>query len=272
MTNWPLMLLALAALGSFAGFLAGLLGVGGALVMIPFLTFLLHQLDIPTDMSVKMAIATGMSTIVITSLASTRAHHKAGAVRWDLFKGIAPGLVLGSALSSLWLFAVIKGSVLALLFSFFTAFSATQMLLDKKPKPSRHMPGPLGQSLVGSLIGMVSGLVGAGGAFISVPFMTWCNVPLRQAVGTSAALGFPIALANAIGYVVSGWSVTNTPPHSFGFVWLPGFFIICICTVFTAPMGARYAQRLPVAKLKRGFAYLLYALACTMLYRGLTAV
>jgi len=272
MTNWPLLLLALAALGAFAGFLAGLLGVGGALVMIPFLTFLLYELDIPTDMSVKMAIATGMSTIVITSLASTRAHHKAGAVRWDLFKGIAPGLVLGSALSSLWLFAVLKGSVLALLFSFFTAFSATQMLLDKKPKPSRHMPGPVGQTLVGGFIGMFSGLVGAGGAFISVPFMTWCNVPLRQAVGTSAALGFPIALVNASGYVVSGWSVTNTPPHSFGFVWLPGFFIICVCTIFTAPMGARYAQRLPVAKLKRGFAYLLYALACTMLSRGLTAV
>ena len=272
MTSWPLLLLALAVLGSFAGFLAGLLGVGGALVMIPFLTFLLHQLDIPTDMSVKMAIATGMSTIVITSLASTRAHHKAGAVRWDLFKGIAPGLVLGSALSSLWLFAVIKGSVLALLFSFFTAFSATQMLLDKKPKPTRHMPGPVGQSLVGGLIGMFSGLVGAGGAFISVPFMTWCNVPLRQAVGTSAALGFPIALANAIGYVISGWSVTDTPPHSFGFVWLPGFVIICMCTVITAPMGARYAQRLPVTKLKRGFAYLLYVLACTMLYRGLSAI
>jgi uncharacterized protein len=272
MTSWPLLLLALAVLGSFAGFLAGLLGVGGALVMIPFLTFLLHQLDIPTDMSVKMAIATGMSTIVITSLASTRAHHQAGAVRWDLFKGIAPGLVLGSALSSLWLFAVLKGSVLALLFSFFTAFSATQMLLDKKPKPSRHMPGPVGQSLVGGLIGMFSGLVGAGGAFISVPFMTWCNVPLRHAVGTSAALGFPIALANAIGYVISGWSVTDTPPHSFGFVWLPGFVIICMCTVITAPMGARYAQRLPVTKLKRGFAYLLYVLACTMLYRGLSAV
>ena len=193
-------------------------------------------------------------------------------MRWDLFKGIAPGLVLGSAISSLWLFAVIKGSVLALVFSFFTAFSATQMLLNKKPKPSRQMPGPVGQSLVGGIIGLISGLVGAGGAFISVPFMAWCNVPMRQAVGTSAALGFPIALANAIGYVISGWAVTNTPPHSFGFIWLPGFFIICVCTVFTAPMGARYAQRLPVAKLKRGFAYLLYALACTMLYRGLTAV
>ncbi|MCE2678400.1 MAG: sulfite exporter TauE/SafE family protein [Burkholderiaceae bacterium] len=272
MNEWPWLLLALAVLGSFAGFLAGLLGVGGALVMIPFLTYLLHHLDMGTDMAVKMAIATGMSTIVVTSLASTQAHHKAGSVRWDLFKGLTPGLVLGSVVSSLWLFSIIKGTVLALLFGGFTAFSATQMLLDKKPQPSRHMPGVFGQSAVGSVIGLVSGLVGAGGAFMSVPFMTWCNVPLRQAVGTSAALGFPIALVNAMGYAASGWSVQDTPPHSFGFVWLPGFFTICVCTVFTAPVGARLAQRLPVVKLKRGFALLLYALACTMFYRGLSAV
>jgi len=243
MNEWPWLLLALAVLGSFAGFLAGLLGVGGALVMIPFLTYLLHHLDMGTDMAVKMAIATGMSTIVVTSLASTQAHHKAGSVRWDLFKGLTPGLVLGSVVSSLWLFSIIKGTVLALLFGGFTAFSATQMLLDKKPQPSRHMPG-----------------------------VFWCNVPLRQAVGTSAALGFPIALVNAMGYAASGWSVQDTPPHSFGFVWLPGFFTICVCTVFTAPVGARLAQRLPVVKLKRGFALLLYALACTMFYRGLSAV
>ena len=128
MNEWPLLLLALAVLGSFAGFLAGLLGVGGALVMIPFLTYLLHHLDMGTDMAVKMAIATGMSTIVVTSVASTRAHHKAGSVRWDLFKGLTPGLVLGSIVSSLWLFSIIKGTVLALLFGGFTAFSATQML------------------------------------------------------------------------------------------------------------------------------------------------
>jgi uncharacterized membrane protein YfcA len=180
-------------------------------------------------------------------------------------------LMFGSVISGVWLFSIIKGAMLALLFGGFTAFSATQMLIDKKPKPSRQMPSACGQSIVGSVIGLVSGLVGAGGAFMSVPFMTWCNVPLRQAVGTSAALGFPIALVNALGYVVSGWSVTDTPPHSMGYVWLPGFFTICVCTVFTAPMGARFAQRLPVAKLKRGFALLLYVLACTMFYRGLTA-
>ena len=262
-------MLALAALGSMAGFLAGLLGVGGALVMIPFLTFLLHHLSLGTDLSVKMAIATGMSTIVVTSIASARTHHQAGTVRWDLFKGLAPGLVAGSLLSSLWLFAVLKGSTLALVFSAFCAFSATQIWRDRKPKPSRHMPNTLGQAGVGTVIGMFAGLVGAGGAFISVPFMTWCNVPLRQAVGTSAALGFPIALTNALGYVVTGWQATDTPPHSLGFVWLPGFLTISVCTVITAPMGARMAQRMPLARLKRSYAVLLYVLAITMLYRSL---
>lgn len=263
-------MLALAALGSAAGFLAGLLGVGGALVMIPFLTFLLHHLSLSTDLSVKMAIATGMSTIVVTSIASARTHHKAGSVRWDLFKGLAPGLVAGSLLSSLWLFAVLKGSTLALVFSVFCAFSATQIWRDRKPKASRQMPGTLGQAAVGMVIGLFAGLVGAGGAFISVPFMTWCNVPLRQAVGTSAALGFPIALTNALGYVVTGWLATDTPPHSLGFVWLPGFLTISICTVITAPMGARLAQRMPLARLKRSYAVLLYLLAFTMLYKSLS--
>jgi uncharacterized membrane protein YfcA len=264
-------LLALAILGIFTGFLAGLLGVGGGLVLIPILTFMLHHLGIETELAVKMAIATGMSTIVVTSMASTRMHHQMGAVRWDLVKGLAPGLILGSLVSSLWLFSIIEGSALALVFAGFTAFSATQMLLDRKPKPSRDMPGPVGLIATGSLIGMVSGLVGAGGAFMSVPFMVWCNVHMRQVVATSAALGFPIALFNAIGYVVSGWSLTGTPAMSFGYLWMPGLIVVCLCTVFTAPMGARMAHQWPVAKLKRAFAILLYALATSMLYRGLTS-
>ena len=264
-------LLALATLGIFTGFLAGLLGVGGGLVLIPILTFMLHHLGVETELAVKMAIATGMSTIVVTSVASTRMHHKIGAVRWDLVRGLAPGLMVGSLISSFWLFSIIKGSALALVFAGFTAFSATQMLLDRKPKPSREMPGHIGLWGVGGLIGMVSGLVGAGGAFMSVPFMVWCNVPMRQVVATSAALGFPIALFNAIGYVASGWSVTGTPDMSFGYLWLPGLVVVCFCTVFTAPMGARMAHQWPVAKLKRAFAMLLYALATSMLYRGLTS-
>ncbi|NDC61091.1 MAG: sulfite exporter TauE/SafE family protein [Betaproteobacteria bacterium] len=265
-------LLALAVLGIFTGFLAGLLGVGGGLILIPILTFMFHTgLNLESGLAVKMAIATGMSTIVVTSLASARMHHQLGAVRWDLVKGLAPGLVLGSLVASMWMFALINGAVLALVFSAFAAFSATQMLLDRKPTPSREMPGRLGQWAAGSFIGMFSGLVGAGGAFVSVPFMVWCNVPMRQVVATSAALGFPIALFNAMGYVISGWSVTDTPVMSTGYIWLPAFIVICISTVFTAPMGARMAHRWPVGKLKRLFALLLYALAGSMLYRGLNS-
>ena len=265
-------LLDLAILGIFTGFLAGLLGVGGGLVLIPILTFMFHNtLGLDTPLAVKMAIATGMSTIVVTSLASTRMHHQLGAVRWDLVKGLTPGLILGSLVSSLWLFSIINGKVLALVFAGFAAFSATQMLLDRKPKPSRDMPGRVGQWAAGGLIGVVSGLVGAGGAFMSVPFMVWCNVPMRQVVATSAALGFPIALFNAVGYVVSGWQVTGTPVYSFGYVWLPALLMVCLSTMFTAPIGARMAHRWPVKKLKRAFAVLLYALATSMFYRGLTS-
>ena len=265
-------LLDLAILGIFTGFLAGLLGVGGGLVLIPILPFMFHNtLGLDTPLAVKMAIATGMSTIVVTSLASTRMHHQLGAVRWDLVKGLTPGLILGSLVSSLWLFSIINGKVLALVFAGFAAFSATQMLLDRKPKPSRDMPGRVGQWAAGGLIGVVSGLVGAGGAFMSVPFMVWCNVPMRQVVATSAALGFPIALFNAVGYVVSGWQVTGTPVYSFGYVWLPALLMVCLSTMFTAPIGARMAHRWPVKKLKRAFAVLLYALATSMFYRGLTS-
>jgi len=262
----------LAILGVFTGFLAGLLGVGGGLVLIPILTYLFHNtLALETPLAVKMAIATGMSTIVVTSLASTRMHHQLGAVRWDLVKGLTPGLIVGSLTSSLWLFAFINGAVLALVFAGFAAFSATQMLLDRKPKPSRDMPGPIGQTAAGGLIGVVSGLVGAGGAFMSVPFMVWCNVPMRQVVATSAALGFPIALFNAVGYVAGGWDVTGTPVYSFGYVWLPALLMVCLSTVLTAPIGARMAHRSPVKQLKRAFAVLLYALAASMFYRGFTA-
>jgi uncharacterized membrane protein YfcA len=124
----------------------------------------------------------------------------------------------------------------------------------------------------GGLIGFLSGLVGAGGAFISVPFMTWCNVNAHQAVATSAALGFPIALANVAGYIFSGQGLAQLPVGSFGYIWLPGLVVIAACSVFMAPLGARAAHKLPVAKLKKIFATVLYMLASYMLWAGLTSV
>ena len=143
------------------------------------------------------------------------------------------------------------------------------MFLDKKPEPTRQLPGTGGLLAAGGLIGLLSGLVGAGGAFISVPFMTWCNVAIRSAVGTSAALGFPIALANVSGYIISGQSVRNLPSGAFGYIWLPGLLVIAICSFLVAPLGAKAAHELPVGKLKRIFAIVLYFLAAFMLYKGI---
>lgn len=271
MTLEPLLIIELALLGIGTGFLAGLLGIGGGMLMVPFITLIMSQRGIAPDLSVKMAIATSMATIIFTSISSVRAHHKRGAVRWDIVKRLAPGIVVGSIIGSLGVFALLKGSYLAIFFGLFVSFSATQMFLDKKPKPTRQMPGAVGQFAAGGFIGFLSGLVGAGGGFISVPFMAWCNVAIHSAVATSAALGFPIALANVLGYIISGNSVQGLPPHSFGYIWLPALLVIAICSFITAPYGAKAAHSLPVGKLKRIFASILYVLAAYMLYKGITA-
>lgn len=179
--------------------------------------------------------------------------------------------MLGSAIASVGVFAMLKGASLAIFFGLFVGFSATQMFLDKKPAPSRQMPGFGGQLAAGGVIGFLSGLVGAGGGFISVPFMAWCNIAIHNAVATSAALGFPIAVANVAGYVVSGLNVENLPTGAFGYIWVPALVVIAVCSVFTAPMGAKAAHSLPVKKLKRIFASILYLLAAYMFYKGLTS-
>ncbi|HWI80456.1 sulfite exporter TauE/SafE family protein [Ramlibacter sp.] len=267
----PLLIFELVLLGIGTGFLAGLLGIGGGMVMVPFITLILSHQGVAPGLAVKMAIATSMATIIFTSISSVRAHHQRGAVRWDLVRGLAPGIIVGGMIASLGVFALLKGSWLALVFGVFVAFSATQMFRNKKPKPSRAMPTGAGRLGAGGFIGFLSGLVGAGGGFISVPFMAWCNVPMHNAVATSAALGFPIALTNVIGYIVSGQSAQNLPPASFGYIWLPGLVIIALGSVLTAPMGAKAAHSLPVAKLKKVFASVLYLLAVYMLFKGITS-
>jgi uncharacterized membrane protein YfcA len=268
----PLLITQLAILGLGTGFLAGLLGIGGGMMMVPFITIILSGRGVDPDLAVKMAIATSMATILFTSVSSVRAHHKRNAVRWDLVKSLAPGIILGGAVASLGVFAILKGAWLALFFAAFVSFSATQMFLDKKSAPTRQVPGTGGLIGAGGVIGFLSGLVGAGGGFVSVPFMTWCNVAIHNAVATSAALGFPIALANVLGYVISGLGLHHLPPHSFGYIWLPALGVIATCSVLTAPLGARAAHKLPVKPLKRVFASILYLLAAYMLYKGLSTI
>jgi uncharacterized membrane protein YfcA len=259
----------LLALGCFTGFLAGLLGIGGGMLMVPFMTLILSHRGVSAALAVKMAIATSMATILFTSVSSVRAHHKRGAVRWDIVRTLAPGIVLGGLVAGAGVFALLKGTTLALVFAIFVGFSATQMLLDKKPKPTRQLPGTGGRLAAGGGIGFISGLVGAGGGFVSVPFMTWCNVPMHNAVATSAALGFPIALANTVGYVVGGWSLDNPLPGALGYLWLPALVVIATASVLFAPLGAKTAHAMNVRQLKRVFAAMLYLLAVYMLYKAL---
>lgn len=261
----------LVLLGSATGFLAGLLGIGGGMLLVPFLAVVLGHRGVATALAVKMAIATSMSIILFTSLSSLRAHHRRGAVRWDLVARLAPGIVGGGLLAGAGLFAALKGAWIALLFAVFIAFSATQMLRQRPPPAGRLMPGAPVQLAVGGLIGFLSGLVGVGGAFVSVPFMTWCNVGVHSAVATSAALGFPIAAASTLGYVIGGWSLAPALPGAVGYLYLPATAVIATSSMLFAPLGARTAHAMDVGQLRRGFAWLLYALAAYMLYKGLGA-
>jgi uncharacterized membrane protein YfcA len=258
-------------LGCGTGFLAGLLGIGGGMLMVPFLTYLLGARGVPPELAVKMAIATSMATILFTSLSSVRAHHRRGAVRWDLVRALAPGIVLGGLAAGAGVFALVKGQVLALFFAIFVGYSATQMLIDRKAQAQRDLSGPLGLAGAGGLIGFLSGLVGAGGGFVTVPYLSRRQVLMHQAVATSAALGFPIALANTAGYVVGGWSLPPALPGAVGYLYLPALAVIAAASVLLAPLGARAAHALPVKQLKRVFAVMLYALAAYMLTRALAS-
>ncbi len=264
----PLLIAELLALGAAVGFLAGLLGIGGGMMMVPIMTLLLTQRGVDGGHAVKMAIATSMATILFTSLSSVRAHHRLGTVRWDIARTLSPGIVVGGLLAGAGAFALLKGQGLALFFAVFIAYAAIKMLRDSKPLPGRQMPGALGTAGVGAGIGFVSGLLGAGGAFLSVPFMTWCNVPPRQAVGTSAALGFPIAMASTAGYLVAGWHLAPALPGALGYLYLPALAGVSLARMSTAPAGARMAQRMRVLQLKRLFALMLLALAASMLQRA----
>lgn len=268
--EWQL-ILELLVLGCFTGFMAGLLGVGGGMLLVPFLTFMLSHHGVETALAVKMAIATSMASIMFTSLSSIRAHHARGAIRWDLVRTLAPGITVMALLTGAVIYPLIRGAALALVFALFVSFSATQMLRNKKTEAHRQMPGTAGRLAAGGVIGALSGLVGAGGGFISVPFMTWCNVPMHNAVATSAALGFPIAVASTMGNVIGGWNVANPLVGGAGYLWLPALAVVSSASVLMAPQGAKVAHGMNVAQLKRVFAGMLYCLAGYMLAKGVTA-
>ncbi|MDA8413909.1 MAG: sulfite exporter TauE/SafE family protein [Desulfobacteraceae bacterium] len=250
-------------LGAFAGVLAGLLGVGGGLVIVPMLTFIFVSRQMPPEHILHLALGTSLASIIFTSISSLRSHHLRGAVDWSVVRRITPGILAGTFFGS-WVAAQLSTGILKAFFVAFLYFVAVQMLLDIRPHPHRQLPGRTAIFGAGGLIGCVSSLVGIGGGSMSVPFLVWCNVALRNAIGTSAAIGLPIALAGAAGYMVNGLAA-NLPPYTLGFVYLPPLLGISVASVLTAPLGARLAHTLPIGRLKKIFALLLIVMGTKML-------
>jgi uncharacterized membrane protein YfcA len=264
--DWSLIAILL-LMGSVGGFAAGLLGIGGGMVLVPFITMIFSANHFPPEMVVHMAIATSLGIILFTSVSSVRAHHRHGAVLWRVVKMFTPGILIGSWVGP-WIGKQMNSSLLSLVFGLFVAFSATQMLRHSKPAAARELPQAPGMFAAGGVIGIISGLLGAGGGFISVPFMSWCNVKIHNAIATSAALGFPIALAGTLSNIYFGWDAPGLPKYSLGYIYLPALLLIAAASVTMAPLGARTAHRLPVQKLKKIFAAILYALAVYMLWKA----
>jgi uncharacterized membrane protein YfcA len=256
----------LLVLGSFTGFAAGLLGIGGGMLMVPFLTMLLSTRGFPLEIVVKVAIATSLTTILFTSLSSVRAHARRGAVRWDIAKTLAPSIVVGSLVGA-QIAALLPGRVLAIGFGVFVGFMATQMLFGRTQKAERTLPGAVGMASMGGVIGILSALAGAGGGFITVPFLTRANVRIHEAVATSAACGFPIALAGTLGYVIAGLGL-ELPSGTVGFIYVPALVVIVATSVLAAPLGVKAAHALSIARLRQVFALLLYVLAAYMFWKG----
>ncbi len=251
-------------LGAFAGILAGLLGVGGGLIIVPALAWIFHHQQMTDTVIMHLAIGTSLATIVVTSISSVRSHHRRGAVLWPVFWRLTPGIVVGA-----WLGAgvadALSSAALEKIFAVFVLVMAAQMGFGAKPAPHRDLPGTTGMAIAGGVIGAVSAIVGIGGGSLTVPFLNWCNIPIRQAVATSAACGLPIALAGALGFIVTGLNASGLPDWSLGYIYGPALAGIALVSMLSAPLGAKLAHTLPTEMLKKVFAGFLALVGSKML-------
>ena len=257
-------LLIFAATGAVAGLLAGLFGVGGGLIVVPALAFVLRWQGVGPAVVMQVAIGTSLAVIAATSLSSMLAHHRRGGVLWPVFARFAPGLVAG-AVAGAFVAHALPGLVLQRIVGVGALLVALQMFLDRQPPAGQGLPGPAALLGAGGVIGALSALIGIGGGSLTVPFLAWRGVGMRQAVGTSAACGVPIAWAGAAGFMLAGAGIAGRPDWSVGYVALPAFAGIAVASVLVAPLGARLAHRLPPKQLKRGFALLLVVIGVLLL-------
>jgi uncharacterized membrane protein YfcA len=252
-------------LGAVVGFFAGLLGIGGGLIMVPVLSFMFYAQNFPPDRILHLALGTSMAAIIFTSISSLRIHHMHRAVNWHIVKYITPGIIVGT-LSGATLASSLSSRFLSIFLIVFIYYAATKILLNDIPKPSRQLPGKMGMIAAGGIIGGVSSLVAIGGGLLTVPFLSTCSVRLQHAIGTAAAVGFPIAITGTIGYIANGIVQSHAlPEYSLGYVYLPALGAVVLVSTLTASIGARATHIAQTTTLRRVFVVLLYLLGTKML-------
>lgn len=256
----------LLAAGAVAGVMAGLLGVGGGIVIVPVLWHLFDALDIDEAVRMHVAVGTSLATIIITSMASVRAHHRRGAVDFELLRAwglwIFIGVLAGTAIAGF-----VRGPVLTAVFATVALVVSLHMGFGKQDwRISDHLPKDAGRISLAGAIGAISAMMGIGGGTLSVPILSLFGYPIHRAVGTAAAIGFIIGIPGTIGFVITGWDVADRPPLSLGYISLIGFALIVPTSMLLAPVGARMAHGLNTKKLKRVFAVFLGFTALRMFY------
>jgi len=266
-TEW---VLAYLALGATVGFSAGLFGIGGGGIMVPVLATMFIVQGFPPEHTVHLALATSMAAIVLTSISSLRAHNQHRGILWSVVWRIAPGIIIGT-FSVAFIASYIPSRPLAIFFVCFMVYVSVRMFLNIRPEPSRQLPNTFWLSAAGAGIGSISALVAIGGGSLTVPFLTWCNVKIQNAIGTSAAVGLPISVAGTAGYLIGGMNVQGMPDYTLGYIYLPAVVVISVISVLTAPFGAKLAHRLPVGILKKLFACLLLLLCIKMVHTVFTS-
>lgn len=251
--------------GAFAGVLAGLFGIGGGLVIVPVLIFTFIATDVPLEILTHMAVATSLTCIVFTSISSIWAHHSKRAILWQTVKLMSVGLIFGTALGAA-IISSVPGPVLQMLIGIFALLLSLKMFFGWQPSGEGKPPGAFGLTMVGSLIGFGSSWFGIGGGTFTVPYLSWLRIDMRNAVATSAACGFPIALAASIANMVTGWNHPNLPVWSTGYVYWPAVLGISIASVPCARLGAKLAHSLDTGLLKKLFAGLLFIVGVRFLF------
>ena len=250
--------------GIFAGLMGGMLGLGGGIIIVPVLHYIFTQQGFASSVVMHQAVTTSLATIIITSLFATYTHHQKKAVSWPIVNRIAPGVLLGACLGAL-VADSLSSNILRIFFGLFEILVAIQIWFEIRPMSNISLPDTGGFIISGLGIGLFSTLLGIGGGTLTVPFLLWCNLNIRNAVAISSACSFPIAAAGTTAFIIAGWDSLNIFRHSIGYLYWPAALIIVAMTIFFAPIGARLAHYLPIEILKRSFATLLMIVGIKML-------